>query len=155
MPSKYDYKLFLEDGTWVPVMWANQAITMSFTAPANLMPIDFKVFQVYPDDTDNVPDGFPASVATAEDAKNHIMNVDQSSYALWDPDGDIYSGTGGPTFTVNCMSDNKIVIYDKHNGGKKPKDGEDVNPVFDFVMRFKDNDNGNDVLVDPRVRNEY
>jgi len=128
---------------------------MSFTAPAHLVPQDFKVFQVYPDDTDHIPNGFPASVKTAEDVKNYIMNDDQPSYALWDPDGTFYSGTGGPTFSVSSKNGNKIVIYDKHNGGKKPKNGEDVNPVFDFILRFKDNDKGADVLVDPRVRNEY
>jgi hypothetical protein len=158
MPN-YDFKLYEETPqVWVPVMFARGIINMSFTAPDPTWTAqDFKVFQVNPADP-YYNTGFPG-VNTAEEAKTYIMNLYTSAgnwstpWGIWD--NSIYN-SGSPTlqdtFRLTPPNPNgpTLTIQDRRNRGL----GAGNVIVFDFILHYTDG-TGADVLVDPRVRNEY
>lgn len=163
MADQYEFKLFNpnpEDVTgWVPVMWAQKKnVKIKFIAPDDWVSKGLKVFRVHPEDKVY----FNGADTTAEQAKLDIIN-DPDLWKDWDVDDDRYNGDPSHkatfTWSTGRSDQNKLTINDKHNGGRV-KDSKDieVDPVFDFILLFHRPDakgGYEDILVDPRIRNEY
>ena len=143
--ADYNFRVEQVNNMWVPVMYAGAKpwVTIRYEGPAAWTAKSFKVFQVDPSHT---PSG---STKTAKAVHDEIMqNNDIVQYNDWK--NSYYKGLNNRNVFVQARrKDHFIVIRDRRN---RNVTGQTF--IYEFIVLFDDGA-GNNIFVDPRIRNIY